>query len=203
MADADHPRPSTPLTCAARVRAMPHVPSLTRRRLLQTGAAGAALALAEGPTSALAAGRRRIKRADVVVVGAGFSGLAAARALVAGRALGDRARRARPRRRPHAERLDRRRQVHRRGRRAVRRPDPGPDPGAGPGGRRQDVRRLQQGQSVYLARRPADAVPRVRRDPRRPRGRGAAGRAARDRQAGGAGRGRRAVEAPEGAPTMA
>src|SRR5690349_10640335 len=62
---------------------MSHVPPLTRRRLLQTGAAGAALALTEGPTSALAAGRRKRKRADVVVVGAGFSGLAAARALVA------------------------------------------------------------------------------------------------------------------------
>ena len=62
---------------------MSRVPSFTRRRLLQTGAAGAALALTEGPASALAAGRRKVKRADVVVVGAGFSGLAAARALVA------------------------------------------------------------------------------------------------------------------------
>jgi monoamine oxidase len=63
---------------------MSHVPSsFTRRRLLQTGAAGAALALAEGPTTALAAARRKAKRADVVVVGAGFSGLAAARSLVA------------------------------------------------------------------------------------------------------------------------
>jgi monoamine oxidase len=61
---------------------MSHVPSLTRRRLLQTGAAGAAAVLAEGPASALAARRRKVKRADVVVVGAGFSGLAAARALV-------------------------------------------------------------------------------------------------------------------------
>ncbi|HWH96382.1 MAG TPA: flavin monoamine oxidase family protein [Baekduia sp.] len=57
--------------------------SLTRRRLLQTGAAGAALALAEGPASAVAAGRRKARRADAVVIGAGFSGLAAARALVA------------------------------------------------------------------------------------------------------------------------
>src|SRR4051812_22431887 len=62
---------------------MPDAPSFTRRRLLQTGAAGAAAVLAEGPTSALAAGRRKVKRADVVVVGAGFSGLTAARALVA------------------------------------------------------------------------------------------------------------------------
>jgi monoamine oxidase len=62
---------------------MSHPSSLTRRRLLQTGAAGAALALAEGPTSALAAARRKAKRADVVVIGAGFSGLTAARSLVA------------------------------------------------------------------------------------------------------------------------
>jgi monoamine oxidase len=62
-----------------------HAPSsLTRRRLLQAGAAGAALAVAEGPlaTAAAAAARKR-RRADVAIVGAGFSGLAAARALVA------------------------------------------------------------------------------------------------------------------------
>jgi monoamine oxidase len=54
--------------------------SFTRRGLLQAGAAsGAALAL---PTGAFAASRK-VKKADVVVVGAGFSGLAAARALVA------------------------------------------------------------------------------------------------------------------------
>jgi monoamine oxidase len=60
---------------------MSHVP-LTRRRLLQAGAAGAALTVMEGPTAALAA-KRRSKRADVVVIGAGFSGLTAARALKA------------------------------------------------------------------------------------------------------------------------
>src|SRR5262245_24414023 len=54
---------------------------LTRRRFLGAGAAGAA-ALALGPVPALAAPRTR--RADVVVVGAGLSGLAAARALVRG-----------------------------------------------------------------------------------------------------------------------
>jgi monoamine oxidase len=53
---------------------------VTRRRLLQAGAAGAALAAVDGPTAVLAAARRT-KRADVVVVGAGFSGLAAARRL--------------------------------------------------------------------------------------------------------------------------
>ena len=55
---------------------------VTRRRLLQAGAAGAALAVVDGPTAAFAAARRT-KRADVVVVGAGFSGLAAARRLAA------------------------------------------------------------------------------------------------------------------------
>src|SRR3954468_16762668 len=63
---------------------MSHASSpLTRRRLLQTGAAGAALSLTGGPltTAALAASRKR-RRADVVVIGAGFSGLTAARALV-------------------------------------------------------------------------------------------------------------------------
>src|SRR4051794_8329228 len=54
---------------------------LTRRRLLQAGAAGAALTLTHGPAGALAKGP--VRRADVVVVGAGFSGLAAARALKA------------------------------------------------------------------------------------------------------------------------
>src|SRR3954449_12091236 len=57
-------------------------PPLTRRRLLQTGAAAGALAALDGPTAAFAAARRT-KRADVVVVGAGFSGLAAARRLAA------------------------------------------------------------------------------------------------------------------------
>ncbi|MET0602341.1 MAG: FAD-dependent oxidoreductase [Baekduia sp.] len=59
---------------------MSHVP-LTRRRLLEAGVAGAALA--SPLTSAAYAASRRRKRADVVVVGAGFSGLAAARALTA------------------------------------------------------------------------------------------------------------------------
>jgi monoamine oxidase len=59
---------------------------LTRRRLLQAGASAAALATVEGPltTAAFAATRKR-RKADVVVIGAGFSGLAAARALVAAR----------------------------------------------------------------------------------------------------------------------
>jgi monoamine oxidase len=59
---------------------------LTRRRLLQAGAAGAAATAATalpGATTALAASRRKVKRADVAIVGAGFSGLAAARALAA------------------------------------------------------------------------------------------------------------------------
>jgi monoamine oxidase len=57
---------------------------LTRRRLLQTGAAGAAgaaLVALDGPAFAL--GRPRSKTVDVVVVGAGLSGLAAARQLQA------------------------------------------------------------------------------------------------------------------------
>jgi monoamine oxidase len=60
---------------------MSHVP-LTRRRLLEAGVAGAALTALGGPSAAFAATRKR-KKADVVVVGAGFSGLAAARALTA------------------------------------------------------------------------------------------------------------------------
>jgi monoamine oxidase len=55
---------------------------LTRRQLVGAGAAGAAL-LALGSTPARAAARRRTRNADVVVIGAGLSGLAAARALVA------------------------------------------------------------------------------------------------------------------------
>src|SRR4051794_41230241 len=63
---------------------MSHPTSLTRRRLLQAGASAAALGALEAPlsTAAFAASRKR-RKADVVVVGAGFSGLAAARALVA------------------------------------------------------------------------------------------------------------------------
>jgi monoamine oxidase len=53
---------------------------LTRRELVGAGAAGAAL-IALGSTPAAAA-RRRTRRADVCVVGAGLSGLTAARALV-------------------------------------------------------------------------------------------------------------------------
>jgi monoamine oxidase len=55
--------------------------NLTRRQLVGAGAAGAAL-LATGAIPARAA-RRRSRRADVCIVGAGLSGLAAARALVA------------------------------------------------------------------------------------------------------------------------
>jgi monoamine oxidase len=55
--------------------------TLTRRQLVGAGAAGAAL-LATGAVPARAA-RRRTRRADVCVIGAGLSGLAAARALVA------------------------------------------------------------------------------------------------------------------------
>src|ERR671935_242630 len=55
--------------------------TMTRRQLIGAGAAGAAL-LATGAVPARAA-RRRTRSADVCVVGAGLSGLAAARALVA------------------------------------------------------------------------------------------------------------------------
>ena len=54
---------------------------LSRRELVVAGAAGAAL-LATKTVPARAAARRT-RRADVCVVGAGLSGLAAARALVA------------------------------------------------------------------------------------------------------------------------
>jgi monoamine oxidase len=53
-------------------------PGLTRREVLG-GAAAGALALGIGAVPAGAAPRRRTRRADVVVVGAGLSGLAAAR----------------------------------------------------------------------------------------------------------------------------
>jgi monoamine oxidase len=53
---------------------------ITRRRLI--GAAGAGALLAGVPSGALA--RRRARRADVVVIGAGFAGLTAARELVRG-----------------------------------------------------------------------------------------------------------------------
>jgi monoamine oxidase len=55
--------------------------ALTRRQLVGAGAAGAA-ALALGTAPAKAA-RRRTRQTDVCIVGAGLSGLAAARALVA------------------------------------------------------------------------------------------------------------------------
>ncbi|WP_445149320.1 flavin monoamine oxidase family protein [Baekduia sp. Peel2402] len=53
---------------------------LTRRRLIQVGAAGAAASAL--PTAAFAASKKT-KKADVAIVGAGFSGLVAARALAA------------------------------------------------------------------------------------------------------------------------
>ena len=55
-------------------------PRLTRREVLGGAAAGAA-ALSVGAVPTFAAARRRTRRADVVVVGAGLSGLAAARAV--------------------------------------------------------------------------------------------------------------------------
>jgi monoamine oxidase len=59
---------------------------LTRRRLIGAGAAGAGVLLSGVPAGALA--RRRARRADVVVIGAGFAGLTAARELVrAGRSV--------------------------------------------------------------------------------------------------------------------
>ena len=56
-------------------------PILSRRQLIGAAAAGAALVSFEGP-AAFAAKHRRTRKADVVVIGAGFSGLTAARALV-------------------------------------------------------------------------------------------------------------------------
>ena len=55
--------------------------AITRRQLVGAGAAGAALLALR--TTPAAAARRRTRRTDVCVVGAGLSGLAAARALVA------------------------------------------------------------------------------------------------------------------------
>ena len=60
-------------------------PTTTRRRLLGTAAAGAAAAAIPGQASAATRKRRRnrVRRADVVVVGAGFAGLTAARQIAA------------------------------------------------------------------------------------------------------------------------
>ncbi len=55
----------------------------TRRQLVGAGAAGAAAVALAGRVPAAKAARPRTRRADVCVVGAGLSGLAAARALVA------------------------------------------------------------------------------------------------------------------------
>jgi monoamine oxidase len=55
--------------------------ALTRRRLIGAGAAAGAGALASGGSAT--AGRRRIRKADVVVVGAGLAGLTAARRMAA------------------------------------------------------------------------------------------------------------------------
>ncbi len=55
-------------------------PNLTRRGLLGAGAAGAAL-LAGADAPSASARPRRVRRVDVVVVGAGFAGLSAARAI--------------------------------------------------------------------------------------------------------------------------
>lgn len=57
--------------------------ALTRRRLLGTGAVAGAGVLISGPPAAGASKRRarKVRKADVVVVGAGFAGLTAARAL--------------------------------------------------------------------------------------------------------------------------
>ena len=60
----------------ARMLAACPTPLITRRRLLEGAAAGAAVAAL--PATAFA---KRVKKVDVVVVGAGISGLAAARAL--------------------------------------------------------------------------------------------------------------------------
>ncbi len=65
------------------VRRRPGGEGLTRREVVLRGAAGAG-ALALGAPSAAFAARRRSRRVDVLVVGAGLSGLAAARALAAG-----------------------------------------------------------------------------------------------------------------------
>ena len=57
---------------------------ITRRRLLEGGAVGGAALLAPTATAAARRHRRRHRRTQVAVVGAGFAGLSAARALAAG-----------------------------------------------------------------------------------------------------------------------
>jgi monoamine oxidase len=58
--------------------------TITRRRLLEGGAVGGAALLAPTATAAARRHRRRHRRTQVAVVGAGFAGLSAARALAAG-----------------------------------------------------------------------------------------------------------------------
>ena len=95
--------------------------------------------------------RRRTATVDVVVVGAGFAGLTAARELVQRGPLGGRARGAQPRRRPRAEPSHRRRRGVR-ARRHVRRPDPGPHPRARRRARRRTRSRpTTTGENVYFA----------------------------------------------------
>ena len=90
--------------------------------------------------------------ADVVVVGAGFAGLTAARELAQRRPLGRRARGAQPRRRPRAQqaRLGGGEHSERGG--TFVGPDPGPHPRARQGdGRRHVPRPTTHGDNVYFA----------------------------------------------------
>src|SRR4051812_50229857 len=120
---------------------------LTRRRLLQAGAAGAALTLTHGPAGALAKGR--VRRADVVVVGAGFSGLTAARALkAAGHSVIVLEARDRVGGRNANAGIARGEGIAG-GRRPFRGPTPGPHPGPAQGGGRPPVSRLKKGAQSF------------------------------------------------------
>ena len=160
--------------------------ALTRRRFLGAGAAaGLGAAAAAAPADAARHRRRhrsRRPKVDVVVVGAGFAGLTAARDVVAGRQVGVVARGAQPRRRPGVSNHDLGARQALRARRHLRRARPRTTSSRldeGPG--RRHLRHLRHRRQRLHQRRPAldlsatqgptGTAPLDPRHPRRPRDR--------------------------------